>query len=103
MFFFFFFLNLADGHLSLGKRRPEEACFVPPLRVFKERGFVPVASEPSRRTASGRSPGAVRDSCAPGRWAAEVASALLFGEEKEKRGRAEGGGVGQALRACRER
>lgn len=47
---------------------------------------MPVASEQSHRTASGRSPGAVRDSCAPGRWAAEVVSALLLEKRRKKGG-----------------
>lgn len=71
---------------------------MPPLRVFKVCSFVAVASELSHRTASGRSPEAVRDSCAPGRWAAEVVSALAFGEAKRKKVEDK-----QALRACRER
>lgn len=59
---------------------------MPPLRVYKENSFVPVASELCHRTASGRSPGAIRDSCAPGRWAAEVVSALLLEKLKKKGG-----------------
>lgn len=47
---------------------------------------MPVASELSHRTAPGRSPGAVCDSCAPGRWAAEVVSALLLEKRKKKGG-----------------
>lgn len=58
---------------------------MPPLREFKD-NFVPVASELSHRTASGRSPGAIRDSCALGRWAAEVVSALLLEKLKKKGG-----------------